>query len=54
MYTTIRESTKKSSRGSYHNPGGGAEVQLDDEAVPAGQEGDSCGWHQQVWRRGRR
>lgn len=30
----------------YHDPRGGAEVQLDDEAVPPGQEGGPGGRHQ--------
>lgn len=33
---------------SYHDACGGAEVQLDDEAVPPGQEGRSGGRHQHV------
>lgn len=33
---------------SYHNACGRTEVQLDDEAVPPGQEGGSSGWHQHV------
>lgn len=33
---------------SYHDPGGGAQVQLDDEAVPASQEGHTRGGNQQT------
>lgn len=37
---------------TYHNACGGTEVQLDYEAVPAGQEGSSRGRHQCVGVRG--
>lgn len=33
---------------AHHNPSGGAEVQLDDEAVSPGKEGGTSGWHQHV------
>lgn len=40
----VRANIKK----THHNPCGGAEVQLDDEAVPPGQEGGPSGRLQHV------
>lgn len=37
---------------SHHDASGGAEIQLNDEAVPPGQEGRPGGWDQHVGTRG--
>lgn len=37
---------------SYHDASRGAKIQLNDEAVPPGQEGGSGGWYEHVGIRG--
>lgn len=37
---------------SHHDASRGAKIQLNDEAVPPGQEGSSSGWYEHVGIRG--